>query len=388
MQLNDHPPGIAIGVHGRFHAFDLASALHPIAGVRQVATTYPAFAARRFLPADIPLRTAPALEILRRLHGRLGTGPSPHALISRLFGRFAARTLPDDYDVFVGWSSASLEAIEATKKTGRLAVVERGSSHILHQEEALRRAYAAHGIAFTGIDPEIVTRELAEYGCADRIAVPTRFAAETFVARGIAAERLLVNAYGVDGTAFARPGDRPARARPVVLFVGGVGIRKGAPELVAAFAPLRSRADLVFVGPLERGWSPTPEDGVRFAGPRDRAGVIAALHDADVFCLPSHEEGLPLSLLQAMAAGLPVVATPETGIADVVTHGTEGFIVADGDRAGLADALATLTGDRDRRMSMGRAAERRAAGLTWAAHGRRALDGYLAALGRPGVSEE
>lgn len=373
------PLSVAIGVHGRFHAFELAAALREVADVRQVATTYPAFAAHRFLPSEIPLRTAPALELLRRLHGRVGIGPSPHAFVGRRFAKFAARTLPRDIDVFLGWSGASLEAAAAAQRQGTLAVIERGSTHILHQDEVLRRVHDANRRAFAGIDRDIVARELAEYELADRIEVPSRFAAQTFTAHGIPRERLIVNPYGVDAEAFAAGSGRPTRERPTILFVGGVGIRKGAPDLIAAFAPLRSRADLVMVGPVEPGIA-TDGPGIRFAGPLDRPRLVDALHRADIFCLPSHEEGLSLAMLQAMAAGLAVVATPETGIADVARDGAEALIVPSGSPDRLAAALSALVDDEDRRRAIGEAAARHAATLTWRACASRCVAAWRAAI--------
>ena len=374
------PLAIAIGVHGRFHAFDLATSLHGRAEIRQVATTYPAAVARRFLPSDIPLRTAPMLEALRRLHGRVRIGPPPDALIARRFGRFAARTLPDGIDVYVGWSAASLEAIRASRGRGILTVLERGSTHILHQQEIVARAYAAHGLTFRPTHPDIIARETAEYADADVIAVPTRFAAETFIERGTDPRRILVNPYGVDAAAFARTDGRPGRERPRILFVGGVGIRKGAPDLLKAFRPLRGEAELVFAGPVEQAWSPDDVEGTTFLGPLDRPGIAAAMRDADIFCLPSYEEGLSLALLQAMAAGLPAAVSRESGSGEVVGHGTEGLVVPAGDTEALTDALARLVRHRELRLEMGAAARRRAETLGWDAYGDRALAGYQAAL--------
>jgi glycosyltransferase involved in cell wall biosynthesis len=374
---------IAIAVHGRYHAFDLARAIDESvdgAEVRQVATTYPRWAARRFLPAHIPLRTAPSLEAWRRFHGRTRIGPSPDVAISRTFGRFAARTLPEDCDVFVGWSSASLEAIRVARARGRLTVVERGSTHILNQQDVLDRVYASNGARFPGIPTEIIERELAEYEAADLIAVPTRFAAETFVARGVAPSRLLVNSYGVDAARFSCP-DRPTRDRPTILFVGAVGFQKGAPDLLAAFSRLGGAATLELAGPVEPGWQPETPPGVWFLGALDRDGVIAALARADIFCLPSHQEGLSLSLLQAMAAGLPVVATSESGAAEVISEGVEGRLVEAGNPEALAAALAGLAADAGLRAEMGRCAAERAAAQTWSAYGNRAVRGYKDTLG-------
>ncbi len=373
------PLKIAIGVHGRFHAFDLARALDAApdsdASVHQLATTYPRIVARRFLPARIPLRTAPALEIWRRFYSRTRLGPHPDTAINRAFGHFAARTLPDDADVFVGWSGASLEAISVARSRGIRTVLERGSTHILHQQAVLERVYEAQAARFLGIPAEIIERELAEYETADLIAVPTQFAADTFRRRGIGDDRLLVNPYGVDGQRYDG-GERVSRTPPTVLFVGAVGFQKGAPDLLAGFRKLDVAATLRFAGPVESGWNPDLPANVHLLGPLDSTGVVREYRNADIFCLPSHQEGMPLSLLQAMAAGLPVIATRECGAGELFTHGIEGLIVESGNREALTAALAELASDSNRRGEMGRNAARKSREMTWEAYGNRALTGY------------
>lgn len=378
------PLKIAIGVHGRFHAFDLAMALRdaaPLAQVAQVATTYPRPVARRFLPPDIAVKSASMLEIRRRLYDKFRVGPNPDVKISEAFGRFAARTLPDDFDVFVGWSSASLEAIHAANARGKLTVVERGSMHIEQQQEILDRVYRSHGQAFAGIDQRFIDRELAEYAAADLIAVPTSFAAQTFIARGIDARRLLINPYGVDADVFAAETRKPTTS-PSIVFVGAVSFQKGAPVLLEAFRPLAESATLRFVGPVETGWQPPSISNVDFLGPLDRPGVVTELGNAGIFCLPSHQEGLSLALLQAMSSGLPAVATAESGAGDLIEDGVEGYVVPAGDSTRLSAALNKLIEAPEQRVRMGEAARRKARTFTWGAYGKRAIEGYRRALTR------
>jgi glycosyltransferase involved in cell wall biosynthesis len=212
--------------------------------------------------------------------------------------------------------------------------------------------------------------------------VPSDFAAATFVARGIDRRRLIVNPYGVDAALYGAKAPRTRRERPSIVFVGGVGIRKGAPDLIRAFAPLRGRAELVMVGPVEPGIAAGAGPGIRFTGPLDRARLIGELHRADIFCLPSHEEGLPLSMLQAMAAGLPPVVTRETGVETVASDGAEALVVPAGAPAELGSALEVLIGDAARREAMGAAAARRAAGLRWRGTAERAVGAFREALAR------
>jgi glycosyltransferase involved in cell wall biosynthesis len=92
----------------------------------------------------------------------------------------------------------------------------------------------------------------------------------------------------------------------------------------------------------------------------DRAQRDAVLEASDVFVLPSHAEGVPMAMLEAMAFGLPVVTTAVGGIPDVVTDGREGLVVSPGDIDELRQALQTLVDNESLRLDLGRSARLRA----------------------------
>jgi glycosyltransferase involved in cell wall biosynthesis len=96
-----------------------------------------------------------------------------------------------------------------------------------------------------------------------------------------------------------------------------------------------------------------------FVGPVFGSDKVNLLAGADVMLLPSYAEGLPYALLEAMAAGVPVLATPVGAIPDVVTPGTHGYLVPIRDGKSLAEALALMSGDRERLSWMSRACRRR-----------------------------
>jgi glycosyltransferase involved in cell wall biosynthesis len=85
-----------------------------------------------------------------------------------------------------------------------------------------------------------------------------------------------------------------------------------------------------------------------------RTDILKLLSNMDIFCLTSFREGLPISLIEAMAAGLPVVGTDVEGIRDVIIHSENGFLVPVGDVKGLKDALITLLQNDSLRKEMGR----------------------------------
>jgi glycosyltransferase involved in cell wall biosynthesis len=157
---------------------------------------------------------------------------------------------------------------------------------------------------------------------------------------------------------------------PRVLYVGLLTPRKGVVDLLTAARLLRDREiphELWLLGgtPDE---GPTAEAEVRAAldgtarllGTRPPEEMPAAFAEADVFCLPSWWEAMPLSILEAMAAGLPVVATDVGDVARAVEHGVTGLVVPAHDPEGLAEALATLLADPDLRRRMGAAGRERA----------------------------
>ena len=155
----------------------------------------------------------------------------------------------------------------------------------------------------------------------------------------------------------------------VIIGISRLVRHKGWPELLQAMERLPN-AHLWVVG--ERLASDHGEDlaphfarAAALLGPRLR--MLGYRHDvprwlqaADVFALPSHFEGLPMSVIEAMLTGLPVVATDISGCREQVVPGETGFLVPPMQVAGLADALGRLAGDAGLRRSMGRAGRARA----------------------------
>ncbi|MEC8724999.1 MAG: glycosyltransferase family 4 protein [Pseudomonadota bacterium] len=369
---------IAVSVHGRFHGFDLARELNARDALAGLLTTYPNFIVRKHVGLVKTLATAPTLELQRRICQRLGNiCGDVDGQISAAFGAFAARNLPD-CNLLVGWSSATLEAICPAHDIGARVVIERGSSHILHQTSILSKLHAKNNRSFKGTSARTIERELAEYDKADLIAVPSSYAAKTFAAHGIPRKKIFVNPYGVDLKKFT-PNSVPKFVGPYanILFVGQVGLRKGIPELLSAFSGLKANANLTLVGPLERGLPKPIQKDVRVMGPIPMPALPDYYREADIFCLPSWEEGFPLVLLQAMACGLPVVATEETGAGDIITSGVDGELVPAGDVLALREALDRLVSNPELAATMGAAARERVSnGFDWKSYGGRALDAY------------
>lgn len=162
--------------------------------------------------------------------------------------------------------------------------------------------------------------------------------------------------------------ERRASKDVTVLFLGLLGQRKGIFDLLEALARARRHnpALKLMVGGngeveeakrLARELS--LEDSVTFLGWIGEGKRQELLSRADIFVLPSYNEGLPMSVLEAMAYGLPVITTPVGGIPEVITDGRDGRLIAPGDVSALEKTLLELAAAPELRRALGAAAHGR-----------------------------
>jgi colanic acid/amylovoran biosynthesis glycosyltransferase len=199
------------------------------------------------------------------------------------------------------------------------------------------------------------------------------------LALGCPDEKIIVHYHGVDTRRFWFPERDYSRQPLTILTVGRLERRKAQDVLLRALRRVeRSGAPpfrVVVVGEggmrgaLERlvaeyGW----QERVTLTGhiPYSEPGLVAQFRRADVFALPSItsdglKEGIPGTIVEAMASGLPVVGSHHAGIPAIIEHRRHGLLVRERDVEGLADALATLLSDAALRERLGRAAAERAA---------------------------
>jgi glycosyltransferase involved in cell wall biosynthesis len=183
---------------------------------------------------------------------------------------------------------------------------------------------------------------------------------------------------------------------PLVVFLGRVTEKKGVDVLLRSFAHVveRQPARLAVVGPDDGGQKPGLErlaerlgigSLVDFIGGLYGRDRLAALSAADAWALSSHTENFGIAVMEAMAAGCPVVISKEVNLAEEVAHANAG-VIAEAEPRAFATGLLELLGDAERRRRLRRAGREFAAGYDWKEVTPRLLDMYRTAIGPEGQS--
>ncbi|MDE3085542.1 MAG: glycosyltransferase family 4 protein [Acidobacteriota bacterium] len=280
--------------------------------------------------------------------------------------------------------------------------VVHGTNFVVPPSRRAARVVAVHDLTFVRY-PELCSPAALVYAPLVRRAVaegawvhcPSRFVVEEVLAElGAEADRVRLVPYGVPSHAFHTAGtpasatgartvadagvSLPTGTTRYVLAIGTLEPRKDLPTLVRAFDGVAAgRPDLALVLAGAPGWGTAALDdaveAMRFharvvrPGYLDDAQLAALLAGAALLAYPSLYEGFGFPPLEAMAAGVPVVATDVGSIPEVV--GDAGVLVSAGDGDALAGAMAGVLDDHDRRAALVAAGLRRAAGFTWEACG-------------------
>jgi glycosyltransferase involved in cell wall biosynthesis len=202
-------------------------------------------------------------------------------------------------------------------------------------------------------------RQLRSWNALHHITCASEYVRRGILEGGVDPSRVSVLPYPVDTADYAMV-ERDGRTGPLTVgFVGAVNLRKGAPyffDVARRFTPDEAR--FVMVGPigLDPAITEQRRGPVKLIGSVPRREVGRRLAGFDVFFFPSTCEGSAGSVVEAMATGLPVVTSPNSGT--FARDGLDGFIRAYDDIDGYSECLRQLLGNEDMRIGMGRSARR------------------------------
>jgi len=382
---------VAISVGGRFHLFNLAQQLLKRNSFSQLVTSYPKFEVVKYgIPKSI-VSSIIIKEVLdrgwRRLPEFLRSFYNPQYFIHEVFDRLASRRIKPA-DIVIGGSSMYLHTMKKVREFGGISIVERGSSHILYQNNILKEEYERYGIKITPYKlphEKVIEKELKEYKEADYISIPSIFVKRTFLGNGVPESKLIHVPYGVDLSQFKQIPKKDNVFR--VVFTGGMSIRKGVHYLLKAFSELKlPNSELLLIGSINDEIKPffkKYEGNFNFIGHVPQSELYKYYSNSSVFVIMSIEEGLALVQPQAMACGLPVICTTNTGGEDIIRDKKDGFVIPIRDTDKLKEKLVYLYENQDILREMGQSAkERISSGFTWDDYGDKIFKEYNRILSR------
>ena len=275
------------------------------------------------------------------------------------------------------FNTAGLELLQNAKQQGITTVTEQTIAPKAIEYQLLQEEYQSFPNWESPLqeDPfllELSAREQAEWLTADIILCGSEFVREGIIACGGSAERCQIIPYGIDWR-FSLPEKLPHTGLLRVLTVGGLGLRKGSPYVLAAAQKLQKLAVFRMVGPL--GIQPEIKSllssYVELIGQIPRSEIIDQYNWADVFLLPSICEGSATVIYEALAAGLPIICTPNAG--SVVRDDIDGFIVPIRNYEAIAKKLELLAINPELRYEMSKNARQRASQFTLDAYKQRLM---------------
>lgn len=326
---------VIVSCSGKFHAFALAEQLNRKGVLSSLYTSYSSIKNPLFIrfAKRIDKEVIPKQKIQSNLFIAIGIKlyNNPH-FWNDLFDRWIAFKIKNsDANVFIGWSGMSLRSLRAAKKKGMITILERGSSHIEFQDELLKEEYNKAGLSFF-INTKVKEKECIEYDASDYISIPSGFVKDSFIEKGINENKLIKNNYG---SAFKKPPHLNKKDQKFrILYLGTSKIRKGLIYLYKALNELNieeSKFEVWFIGSVNQELKLEIEKFKKknwfFHGHISQHKLPEMIAQCDVAIHPSIEEGLSMVIPQIMSCGVPVISTFNTGGADIIEDGVNGYLV-------------------------------------------------------------
>ena len=277
-------------------------------------------------------------------------------------------------NVLIVWAWSALNTMKQMKQKGGICLLEECGSCNQFQNDILDEEYKKWGLIFKDNTPEhIIKREFEEVELADYILCPSKHVANSFIKFGIPENKFVIIPYGVSLQHF-KVLETPKEEEFTILYVGTVGVRKGIVYLFQALELLKDSINFkcIVIGSLEEQFEPVFNQYKHLFTHIPRVPHTELIHyynDVSVFVLPTLDEGMALVQLEAMACGLPVIATTNSGADSIIEDGENGFIVPIRDAEAIAEKIEIVYRDKQLLKTMSIKAANKAKTFTWDNYG-------------------
>ncbi len=256
----------------------------------------------------------------------LNRKPGQLDILFPVYDYLVASKLSGQLKVLIAWPQVSLFCLKKAQKSGTKRILEHPMVHVNTWMELMKNQYAEYGssagVQYSLFSKKMVSRMLEEYKYADQINLLSSYSKQTFISNGISESKLRVTLPGIDVNYWEQAEDLRPTGKTILLFVGRLELLKGVHYLLEAYSKMQMPdTELWLVGNRLPEIEPYLTDlnpGIKLLGVKDKESLKEIYHQAHILILPSVQESFGLVMLEALASGMFVVASANTGIGDIL----------------------------------------------------------------------
>lgn len=361
---------VSIISFGKFHSFDLARELSNYYKVN-LFSTYPFFVAKKYYIKKNNFYSFFLLQVLDRFTFRFFS-----SLFKIIYAFSLTLIIPKKQDIYIFWSDIPTFLIKSvkTKSPNSIIILERGSSHIVHQYNLLKKEYDTLKEKLIFPSKNILT-ELKNYEVADYISIPSKFALDSFLSFNFPKEKLFLNPYGSDLSKFY-PKKINKNQKFTLITCGLASIQKGFHYMLDAHRYIDGDFLHIHVGNLDSPFKQNYRDyeNLKVINSVSHDLLVDYYNQADVLIIPSIQDGFGMTILEAMACGLPIISSSNTGFPTIKTNGKDcGFIIEIRSPQQIAEKVNYLKKNKNflKKLSFNSIDTIKSGGYTWKDYGLR-----------------
>jgi glycosyltransferase involved in cell wall biosynthesis len=262
------------------------------------------------------------------------------------FDKWALKKITPPDHIISSYAMAN-ECFKATRKGGGKTFLEAGNSHPQQFWDIMTEEHTRWGCPLPPVYPPYHRRALRMMEDVDFILSPSSYVSDSFLRRGFSPEQIIYNPFACDLSRFYPAKNPRPKNRPLtIIHTGMLGLRKGTPYLLDAFREVKKRhpsARLILVEQIHDSIKPVlaryNDLPIEWSQGGNHDVLSELLRQADLFVMPTLEEGFARTLAEALACGLPLITTAHSGVNDFVVPGKNGEIVPLRDAHAVAEAI-------------------------------------------------
>jgi len=291
-------------------------------------------------------------------------------LLPSLFDFFSSLFFVEKCNIFHCWAGHGLYSIKKAKKIGCKVVLECASAHILQQCKILKEEYQIWDLEFNENKLNIL-KLITEYKISDYILVPSIYVKNSFLKEKFPEEKIKVINYGIDLREIKTNNYNQDKFK--IIYTGAIILRKGLQYLLLALKNLKLKdTELIIIGNVEKkirkilsNLTKEVQIPIKFFNRLPKKLYYLMLANSSLYIFPSLEDGWAMTVLEAMASGLPIITTKNVGASEIIENGKEGFVVNIRDVNSIRDHILYFYENPSEVKRMGENARKKASQYSW-----------------------